>query len=121
MVSEFYVCRKDAGSCAGVAVRVSVTQAGRVDPGVDLRRRDRGMAEQLLNRTQICATLKQMSCKGMPKRVRRDSADAGNVRDPYAQPPRHIGVGKAPAALREEERFLTRIARQRTPASLQIA
>src|SRR4029450_9315786 len=43
------------------------------DMGVDLRRRDVGVAEELLHRAKIGATLEEMAGKGMTEDVRRDA------------------------------------------------
>src|SRR5262245_50621218 len=43
------------------------------DVGIDLRRRDVGMAEELLHRAQIGATLQEVAGKGVAKNVRRDA------------------------------------------------
>ena len=44
--------------------------------GVDLRRRDIGMAEQLLHDAQIGAVLQQMAGEGMAQHVRADIGGA---------------------------------------------
>src|SRR5689334_14940755 len=47
---------------------------------VDLRRRDAGMAEHLLDRPEICPALEQMCREGMPERMGRDVLrDAGAI------------------------------------------
>src|SRR5262245_55932353 len=43
------------------------------DVGIDLRRRDVGMAEELLHRAQIGATLQEVAGKGVAENVRRDA------------------------------------------------
>ena len=43
------------------------------DMGVDLRRRDVGMAEQLLHGAQIGAALEQMAGEGVTEHMRRDA------------------------------------------------
>ena len=43
------------------------------DMSIDLRRRDVGMAEQLLHCAEVGAALQQMAGKGMAKHVRRDA------------------------------------------------
>src|SRR6185369_2779720 len=42
-----------------------------VDAGIDLRGRERGVAEQFLDRAQIAAAAEQMGGEGMPQRMRR--------------------------------------------------
>ena len=43
------------------------------DVGVDLRRRDVGMAEKLLHRAQISPPLQEMAGKGVTQHMRRDT------------------------------------------------
>ena len=46
-------------------------QPGGIDAGVDLRRRERGVAEQFLDGAQIAAAAEQMRGEGMAQAVRR--------------------------------------------------
>ena len=80
---------------------VDAAQALAVDVAVDLRRRERGVAEQLLDRPQVGAALEQVrrECVAQPVRMRRD-------------PPQRARVEPA-AAHREEERVLGAAARAR--------
>ena len=49
-----------------------------VDVGIDLRRRDIGVAEHFLNRPQVGPPLQQMRREAVPQRVRREAlADPG--------------------------------------------
>ncbi len=53
--------------------RIDVAEGIRRDPGVDLRRRDTGMTEQLLHDPYIRSPLQQVSRERMPQAVRRDA------------------------------------------------
>src|ERR1700757_4454248 len=57
-------------SAARVRGAIHFEQSLAVDAGIDLRGRERGMAEQLLDRAQIAAARQQMRGKGMPERMR---------------------------------------------------
>ena len=48
---------------------VDAPQASRVDVAVDLRRRERRVAEQLLDRPQVCASLEQVRREGVTEAV----------------------------------------------------
>lgn len=50
---------------------VACQQSLRIDLGVALRRGDRGVAEQFLDRAQIASRRQQMRRKGVAKRMRR--------------------------------------------------
>src|SRR5215470_6271961 len=54
-----------------VSVAVDLEQALGVDRGVDLGRRQRGVAQQLLDGAEIAAARQQVGGEGMPQRVRR--------------------------------------------------
>src|SRR5579859_6421004 len=58
-------------SAARMRAAIDLEQALAVDAGIDLRGRERGMAEQLLDRAQIAAARKQMRSERMPQRMRR--------------------------------------------------
>ena len=49
------------------------------DVRVDLRGRDIGVTEHLLDRANICPVLDQMRGKRMPKRVRRHAFEAAGL------------------------------------------
>ena len=73
---------------------VDAAEALRVDVAVDLRRRERAVAEELLDRAQVGAALEQVRRERVPQAVR--------VREHAAQ-----RRGVEPAAARgEEERVL---------------
>ena len=50
---------------------VNLKQARGIDAGIDLRRREAGMAEQLLDGAQVAAPRHEVRCKAVPQRVRR--------------------------------------------------
>ena len=50
---------------------IGLDQPVGIDRGVDLRRRQRGVAEQFLDRAQIAAAGEKMRGEGMPQRMRR--------------------------------------------------
>src|SRR5579864_1990478 len=58
-------------SGARVGGAVGADQALGVDFGIDLRRRQRGMTEQFLDRAEVAAAGEQVRGEGMPQRVRR--------------------------------------------------
>ena len=49
---------------------VDATEATAVDVRIDLRGRERAVAEQLLDRPQIGAALQQVGCERVPQAVR---------------------------------------------------
>ena len=73
---------------------VDLAQALRIDVAVHLRRRERAVAEQLLDRAQVGAALEQVRREGVAEavRVRQQAAQGARV--------------EAAAACREEERVL---------------
>src|SRR5258706_8854906 len=87
---------------------VDAPQTLRVDVAVDLRRRERAVAEQLLNRAKIRAAFEQMRCErvAQPVWVRSDA-------------PQRAGV-EPPSARREEQRVV-RARRERGPRLVEIA
>src|SRR5437588_13028033 len=80
----------------------------RVDVAVDLRRRERGVAEELLDRAEIGAALEQMGGERMPQAMR-----VGN------DPTQRAHVEPAPACGEEEGFF--RAGGQRRPRLAQVA
>src|SRR3954452_22288473 len=109
------------GSCAGMGGSVRVAQACRVDASVDLGGRDRGVAEQLLDRAQVGAAFEQVRGEAVAQGVRRHAGSQGGLADPEAQAAGDVGVGEAAAALGEEQRPLARIAREGVAAALAVA
>ena len=59
-----------AGHDRGMTVVVDAAEAARVDVAVDLRRRERGVPEQLLDRAQVGAALEQVRGVRVPEPVR---------------------------------------------------
>src|ERR1700681_334368 len=49
---------------------IDLEQPLAVDAGVDLRGRERGVAEQLLDRAQVATAAQQVGREGMPQRMR---------------------------------------------------
>src|SRR6478609_1071746 len=79
-----------------------------IDAGIDLRGRERGMAEQFLDRAQIAAARQQMRGEGMPERVRRGAV---GQTERAAQPlHRELDDARAqgPAACADEDRAFGR-------------
>lgn len=87
---------------------VHAPQPAAVDVAVDLRRRERAVAEELLDRAQVGAALEEMRGEGVAKAVR-----VGR------EPPQRARV-EAPSPCREEESVF-RAAGQRRPGLAQIA
>ena len=77
---------------AAVALRVTTeAQAGRVEMGVDLCGRDRGVTQQLLDGPEIRPALQQMGREGVTERVGRDSAGRRRLPHPDRQAPGQVG------------------------------
>ena len=76
---------------------VDAAQALAVDVAVDLRRRERRVAEQLLDRAQVGAALEQVRREGVAQavRVRRDPAQRARVEAPSADGEEERGLGAA--------------------------
>ena len=70
-----------------VRVAIDVEQPRGVDLGVDLGRRQAGMAEQFLERAQVRAAGEQMRREAVAQRVRRDAVGQPE-RDPRRRAPR---------------------------------
>src|SRR4249919_1962341 len=100
---------------------VRVAQAGRIDASVDLRGRDRGVAEQLLDRAQVGAALEQVRGEAVSQGVRGDATGERGLADPEAETAGDVGAGEAAAALGEEKRRLARIGSERVAAALLVA
>ena len=86
---------------------VHVEEPGGVDRGVALGRRQRGVAEQFLDRLQVAAAGQQVGGEGMPERVRR-----GGLRQAEPAAQRLDGLldaaGTEPAALGADEQRVVR-------------
>ena len=94
-------------------VAIDVEQPRRVDLGVDLRRRQAGVAEQFLERAQVGAARQQMGREAVAKRVRRQAVGQAEPRPRAAHRAAHeVGIER-PALGADEQRH---VARQRTRA-----
>src|SRR5687767_7612471 len=73
-------------SGAGVGVVIDLARTPGVDVAVGLRRRVRGVAEQLLDRAQVGAGLEQVRGEGMPEPVGvgEEAPQRGGVERPPA-------------------------------------
>ena len=87
---------------------VDAAQPAGVHVAVDLRRRERGVSEQLLDRAQVGTALEQVRREGVAEavRMRQDSADRARVE---------------PAAARREEERVLRTACELRPGLAEIA
>src|SRR4029453_934014 len=74
------------------------------DVGIDLRRRDVGVAEELLHRAQIGATLQEVAGKGVAENVRRDARgfDPRGESERLQLLPKALAGEMAPSARRKE-------------------
>src|SRR6188474_3926580 len=97
---------------------VRVAEASRIDPSVDLCRRNGRVPEQLLDRPQVGATLEQVCGEAVAQRMGRDTGGQRCLAHPESEPPGDVGIGEAATALREEERLLARIAGEGVAAAL---
>src|SRR5206468_2690410 len=59
---------------------IDLAEPARVDVAVHLRRRERGVTEQLLDRAEIGAALEQVGCERMPEPVRMTEDPAHRAR-----------------------------------------
>src|SRR6478672_8767044 len=66
-------CRNERSghSAAGMCAAIDFKQPLRVDAGINLRRRERRVAEQLLNCAEVAAAAQEVGRKRMPQCVRR--------------------------------------------------
>ena len=88
--------------CARVGARPHFAQRVHGDQRVDLRRRHRGMTQQLLHDPDVGAALEQMGGKRMPQHVRRHTrGDAGALGGVLQNLP--CALPRQPAAARIEE------------------
>ena len=92
-------------------------QPGAIDGGVDLRRRQRGVAEQLLDRAQIAAARQQVGGEGMAQRVRRRAVGQPERAAHPLHRKLHDARRQRPALGADEERP---VGRQRIGAEAQI-
>src|SRR5260370_18912566 len=79
-----------------------------VDRGVALRRRQAGMAQQLLDRAQIAAAGEQMRGEAVAQRVRRGALGQADIGAQFLQPRLHDARMERTAARTDEQRILRR-------------
>src|SRR4051794_36656569 len=108
-------------SCARVGGRIRIAEASRVDASVDLCGRDRCVAEQLLDHSQVRPALEQVRGEAVSQRVRRDPGGQRRCADPEGEAASDVGVGEAAAALGEEERGLAGVAGKGVTGALAVA
>src|SRR4051794_12980249 len=96
-------------------------QPGWLNLGVNLRRGQTGMAEQLLDAPQVRAALQQMGRKRVAQGVRRDAAGDCGLADPPLQPPAHVRGVQAPPALRDEQSVLAARTDEGRASTLEVA
>ena len=77
---------------------IHLNELRRVDVGIALRCADAGVAQQLLNHTQIGAALQQVGRKGMAQRMRTDVGERAEHRNVPAQQPIDAPPGEPPPA-----------------------
>ena len=97
-----------AGSRPRVCSRPDLTQCMHGDQCVDLRCRDRGMSEQLLNHPDIRPTFEQMGGERVPQRVRRHRrCHTGTVSRVLQHLPGTLPRQSATARVQEDRRCST--------------
>src|SRR5215207_8215283 len=87
---------------------VLASEPRRLNLGVDLRRGEAGVTEQLLDRAEIRAALEQVGRERVPQRMRGDPSRDRRLPDPALQPAAHVRWVKPPPALRQKQRILGR-------------
>src|SRR3954451_11977050 len=110
-----------SGSGPWVALRVGGPKPGGLYPSVDLGRGDRGVAEQLLDGPEVGAAVEQVGREGVAQGVRGDAAVDRGVARPHPQAAPDVGGREPAAGLREEERVLPGLGRQRRARALEVA
>ena len=75
-----------------------------LDRGIALRRRQTGVAEQLLDRAQVAAAAQEMSRKTVPQRVRRRTFGEAEQAAQRLHLPLHLARAESIAAGADEER-----------------
>src|SRR6476469_5251212 len=100
---------------------VLALQPGRLDLGVNLRRGQAGVSQQLLDRPQVSPALQQMRGERMAQRMGRDPARDGGLADPALQPAAHVRRMEALAALRDKQGLLLAGAHESLPRTVEIA
>ena len=97
-------CWKKIVSCARVSLIVGLLESFFGDVGVDLRCRERGMAEHRLHAAEIGTRIEQMCRKTVTKFVRAHCKGNTAVFEAFAQHQVDRLLGDARAALAEKER-----------------
>ena len=97
--------------CPRVGSVVGAGQVGEIKVGIDLRRGDVGVSEQLLHSAQILTRFKQMRGEGMPEQVRMDMARKAFAPRPVSDAELDGAVLEARAIPADEQRRFTRCRR----------
>ena len=101
---------------------VLAAQPRRLDPRVDLSRRDTRVSQKLLDRAQVRPALEQMGRERVAQRVRRNAARRPPPRAPTCSSRRRTSDGdEPPPAAAEEQRGSSRAAPSAWRATSQIA
>src|SRR4029450_5451612 len=100
---------------------VLALQPGWLDLGVNLRRGQTGVAEQLLDRPQVRPALEQMRREGGAQGGRRAPAGDARLAHPALKAAPDVGGMQTFAALRDQQRFLAVRADERAAATLEVA
>src|SRR5688572_19332042 len=90
---------------ARVCPAVHLEQLRRVHMGIPLRRRELDVTEQLLDRTQVGASLQQVAGKGMPQRVRTDPEACAAARHVSRHQPLHTPTRQPPSVRIQKKRI----------------
>lgn len=93
---------------------VDLGQVLKIEMGVDLRRANVGVAEQLLDRAQITGRFQQVAGERMAQHVRMDMARHALFDRPLAQPRLDCARAEAAAASADEQRRFAGRSEQRT-------
>src|SRR5689334_11182289 len=99
---------------------VLALQPGRLDLGVNLRRREAGVPEKLLNCAEIGSALEQMGREGVAQGMGRDAAGDRRLADPALQPPANVGWVKATTALGDKQGILVPVCYESASRPLQV-
>src|SRR5512143_3855877 len=101
----------------GVGPAVHLAQVRGVEMRVLLRRRERRVAEELLDRAQVRSGFEKVRREGVAQGVRRDLGGQPRGAEAAFQQPRHRAGGQPSAARVDEERLAVFAFRSRTPLS----
>src|SRR3954454_18678869 len=81
-----------------------------IEMRVFLRRRQRDVAEELLDAAEVGAGVEEMRGEGMPHRVRRNASAQRRLADVAVEEPPHAARRNALAAIVDEQRRLLDVA-----------